>query len=232
MLLFSIPSTPLFAGMPSLDWSNAASLRLQTLSFFLMGLLVSAGVVRWLWNLLQTDFPRLPRLSYPKALGVVCLWGLLFILVLTMISGARELLTPGAWEKQGWTYALRENSANTEFTNETEVSQANWKTWERRHEHLQRVRGELLQFALKHEGRFPTADEFQRFPETFKHLPNSGPAYYYIPHGGKPDSSAILLHEPATGSPWGLAILADGTIRSYPANEILTLLNAKPETTP
>jgi hypothetical protein len=30
----------------------------------------------------------------------------LFLLVLTMISGARELMTPGAWEKKGFTYQL------------------------------------------------------------------------------------------------------------------------------
>ena len=33
--------------------------------------------------------------------------GLLFYVVLTMISGARELLTPGVWEKQGTGYRLR-----------------------------------------------------------------------------------------------------------------------------
>ena len=44
-----------------------------------------------------------------KALGVVFLWGLLFVLVLTMISGARELMTPGAWEKKGLTYRLTDD---------------------------------------------------------------------------------------------------------------------------
>lgn len=39
-------------------------------------------------------------------MGLVVLWGLLFIVVLAMISGARELMTPGAWEKQGATYRL------------------------------------------------------------------------------------------------------------------------------
>ncbi len=39
---------------------------------------------------------------------MVVLWGLLFTVVLAMISGARELMTPGAWEKQGATYRLKE----------------------------------------------------------------------------------------------------------------------------
>ena len=41
-----------------------------------------------------------------QGLGIIVLWGLLFVLVLTMISGARELMTPGAWEKKGPTYKL------------------------------------------------------------------------------------------------------------------------------
>ena len=62
--------------------------------------------IQRVWNASRADFPRLPRLSFGKAVGVVFLWGLLFLLVLTMISGARELLTPGAWRKEGFTYKL------------------------------------------------------------------------------------------------------------------------------
>src|SRR5438270_1167539 len=100
---------PVLAGMPSVSLSDAASLRLQTISFFLVLFLGSAVVIRWGWNALRTDFPRLPRLSYGRALGLVGLWGLLFLLVLTMISGARELMTPGAWKKDGPTYTLNDN---------------------------------------------------------------------------------------------------------------------------
>src|SRR5262245_25912264 len=110
------------AGMPSftiadlprtrsLSLSELTRARLEAISFFLAGLLVCAGVIRGIWNSLRGDFPRLPRLSYGKAVGVVILWGLLFVLVLTMISGARELLTPGAWEKQGATYRLARDPA-------------------------------------------------------------------------------------------------------------------------
>jgi hypothetical protein len=63
------------------------------------------------WNGLRRDFAWLPYLSYFKACCVVVLWGLLFVVVLTMISGARELMTPGAWEKNGLTYKLREDTA-------------------------------------------------------------------------------------------------------------------------
>ena len=98
------------AGMPSLQLTDLAAFRLQSASFFAAGLLVSAAVVRWVWNSLAKDFPRLPRLTFGKACGVVVLWGLLFVLVLSMISGARELMTPDAWEKQGMTYKVRERT--------------------------------------------------------------------------------------------------------------------------
>ena len=99
-----------WAGMPSVTLSDVARMRVQTISFFLMGLLGSAALVQLLWNFLRRDFTSLPRLNYWRALAVVVLWGLLFVVVLTMISGARELMTPGAWEKQGLTYKLADSS--------------------------------------------------------------------------------------------------------------------------
>jgi hypothetical protein len=74
---------------------------------------VSAAIVRFLWNLLQRDFPKLPRLSFHKAIAGVLLWGLLFVIVLAMISGARELMTPGTWMKDGGTYRLAASNVTT-----------------------------------------------------------------------------------------------------------------------
>src|SRR3954454_1969876 len=65
--------------------TDLARQRLEVISFFLLGLTASAGVIRWVWNSLRKDFPILPRLSYARALGIIVLWGLLFVLVLTMI---------------------------------------------------------------------------------------------------------------------------------------------------
>jgi hypothetical protein len=103
------------AGMPTplpsdiakyLTLSDPARMRLDVISFFLVAIALSALAIQLLWNFVRRDFPRLPRLSYFKALGVLAIWGLLFLLVLTMISGARELMTPGAWKKNGLTYEL------------------------------------------------------------------------------------------------------------------------------
>jgi hypothetical protein len=110
LLLILGLSDEAFAGMAGpVTLREVAKLRLQSLSFFLMLLLISAALIRLIWNSLRKDFVRLPHLTYFKSLGLVLLWGLLFVLVLAMISGARELLTPGAWEKSGATYRLKED---------------------------------------------------------------------------------------------------------------------------
>lgn len=103
------------AGMPSVlpsdletRWvqSYETKLRLESISFFLVGLLACIFAVKFLWNSLASSVPSLPRLDFVRAFAVVALWGLVFTLVLTMISGARELLTPGAWKQNGFTYEL------------------------------------------------------------------------------------------------------------------------------
>ena len=99
--------------MPSFRLTDMGSARLQTISFFLVAFLILSACVQGLWNYLRHDFDRLPRLSYPRALALVGIWSLLFVLVLTMISGARELLTPGAWEKQGSTYQIKTSAGVT-----------------------------------------------------------------------------------------------------------------------
>jgi hypothetical protein len=89
-----------------LQLNEPALARFQTISFFLLIFVLCATAVMLLWNYVQRDFPALPRLTFGRAAVGVFLWGLMFIIVLTMISGARELMTPGAWEKQGFTYKL------------------------------------------------------------------------------------------------------------------------------
>ena len=96
----------IIAGMPMPVLTEIAKLRLDSISFFLLLLLIGSIAIRWAWNRLAVDFEKMPVLSFKQSLGVTVLWGLLFLLVLTMISGARELMTPGAWERSGQTYQL------------------------------------------------------------------------------------------------------------------------------
>jgi hypothetical protein len=116
-LLVTIEASTAQAGMPSplpievprvFQLSTPALERFQTISFFLFIFAVCAATVMFLWNYLQRDFPLLPRLTFGRAAAGVFLWGLLFVIVLTMISGARELMTPRAWEQRGYTYQIAE----------------------------------------------------------------------------------------------------------------------------
>ena len=112
---FALGTPPVVAGMPGalpedidtvMRLSGSAEARLQSISFFLTVVLVASLVVKLLWNAIAKDSKWLPHLSWTKAVAVVLLWSSLFVLVLTMVSGARELLTPGAWKKDGITYTL------------------------------------------------------------------------------------------------------------------------------
>jgi hypothetical protein len=167
------------AGMPSitladvrrvLDLSDLTRQRLEAISFFLLGLLACAGVIRAIWNGLRADFPWLPRLSFGKALGVVVLWGLLFVVVLTMISGARELMTPGAWEKKGWTYQLAQDaptSVERQITARTEA--------------IERLRDALFAYAVDHEWRYPPPEAANVIPSATWIVPESdGQRYIYV----------------------------------------------------
>lgn len=107
LVLLSTPAVA-EAGMPAVGplLTRFAQTRLQGISFFAACVLVAAICVRWLWNTLARDCAALRPITLRTALAATLLWGLLSIVVLTMISGARELMTPGAWVSQGMTYRL------------------------------------------------------------------------------------------------------------------------------
>ena len=100
---------PAYAGMPSFTLSDVATLRLSGMSFFALIIILVTFGIKYLWNSLREDFPRLPRLEFRKSLALVILLGLLFDIVLLMISGTREMMTPGAWVKGDTTYQLKQD---------------------------------------------------------------------------------------------------------------------------
>ena len=128
VILIGLSPAITFAGMPYVLSENVYTElrlrgepieRLQVISFFLGGVLLSALAVKWLWNGLQLEFTKLPKISYGRSLLVTIAWGLLFCIVLVMISGARELMTPGAWKKNGATYQLNEEQPTSEEADES-----------------------------------------------------------------------------------------------------------------
>ncbi|MCB1133733.1 MAG: hypothetical protein KDN05_21620, partial [Verrucomicrobiae bacterium] len=105
-----VTASSAMAGMTVITLTDVAKARLDALSFFLAAFFAISWLVKIVWNHLAKTLTVLPRLDYRRALGLVFLSGLMFYVVLTMISGARELLTPGAWEKQGVGYRMREGA--------------------------------------------------------------------------------------------------------------------------
>lgn len=206
----------LIAGMPSVTLTDVARLRLENISFFLAGFLLSAFLIKLLWNWLATDWTFLPRLTYGKAVGLVALWGLLFVLVLTMISGARELMTPGAWEKKGTTYQL---TADTKAQKLQERKDA-----------LTRLKVALWKYADEHDGKFPAAKSDPAVATELWTVPDpSGMTYLYTPGStGRSRTNIPLAFEPELFGADRLVLCDDGEIRTMTSDEIaLALAEAK-----
>ncbi len=185
--------------------------RWQAISFFVVCVLVSAQGVMWLWNSLGKEFPFVPRIGYSRALMLVVLWGAAFVVVLTMISGARELMTPGAWKKQGWTYTLEETPSVPLV--------------ERRRESLERLRTSLWQYAALHEGKFPS-DEDPAVDAELWSPPNwPGVRYLYIDGQSAETAGKLLVCEPAIEGPERFVLLTNGFLGTMRTPEIERLLN-------
>ena len=184
----------LLAGMPSpeLVFTELGRRRWEELSFFLFGFLLMAAIVRWLWNLLRKDFPALPQLSYRRSLSLMLLWGLAMTVVLALISGARELMTPGAWSPSGVTYKLTRDASEQGVQNVEDVVRD-----QQRRLRLENLRFALWQFAASHSGRFPTKEESDQIAkELWSADPESGTRFIYVDDETLQKSSGILVYEP------------------------------------
>jgi hypothetical protein len=206
-----------FAGMPSIGLSEIVGLRLQTISFFLFVFLACSWAVRRIWNRLRGDFPRLPHLSYARAVMLVGIWGLLFLLVLTMISGARELMTPGAWKKQGLTYKLADQIP----PDSPEVDPA-------RKVALDRLRAALWRYAETHGGQFPPERSTPEIPDDLWRVPDpSGLHYVYVSGQKLDDGPTPLVYEPGLFGVDRLTLNADGSIKAMKLDEIRQALSKR-----
>lgn len=212
------------AGMPSplpsdvrttLRLSDHAAERFEAISFFVAIVLASAFAVKLVWNYVRRDFSSLPRLTYLRALGAVLLWGLTFVVVLTMISGARELMTPGAWEKRGFTYQLVGDRQAPKPT-------------ENRRQKLEALRTELWKFAATHNGRFPSQAEADRFPaDLWATGKGADLRYLYFPGHKAGQVPAVLAIEPELRAGEQLVLMSDGVIVRMTPDEVATLIAGK-----
>ncbi len=204
-----LPCCDLLGGMPVVTLSDVARLRLDSISFFLVLVVLATLVVRWCWNTMATDFPSLPRLTIRKSFALVTLWGLVFLLALTMISGARELMTPGAWEKDGLTYQLRE----AEGPRDSVTLARHERDIEARRLRLENLY-ELLEFyAQEHKQMFPSQLGDAVASESLRHPPQWPDAEYeYFAGRGLDSRGERLLAEPNVYVDRRLVLLVGGAI--------------------
>jgi amino acid transporter len=197
--------------MPSFQLTDAAEARFEAISFFLLVFLLVTLAVWALWNRLRRDVPRLPRLGFGAALAMVFLWGLGFQLVLSMIAGGRELMTPGAWQKKGATYQLTQTPPPSD---KELASQA-------RRQRLEALRVALWTHAAAHGGQFPASDLGPDIPEEhWKVLGSSGMHFIYV-SGQKADGPAApLAYEPGIFGKERWVLFTNGDIRQLPVESI------------
>ena len=197
-------AVPARAGMTVYDLNDVVRLRLEDISFFAVLLLLCALGIRFLWNYVAKDLPRVPRLTYTKALCLTGLLSLLMLLVLSMISGARELLTPGAWRRQGTEYRL------TDSTSEP-----------LRRQSLEALRSVLHFYAQSHNGKFPAHDFVPDIPENIWQTPDSvGTRYLYVGGLTLAAMTNIVACEPLNFGDERFVLFVNGEIKKLTTKEI------------
>jgi hypothetical protein len=222
--VFDGPGKPTNGEATSSYSARAAEQHLQAVSFFVACLFGVAWLVKVLWNALRKDLPALPPIGFGRALSFVVLWGLLFVIVLTMISGARELMTPGAWRKQGWTYTLAEASSALPRQDVGGVDE--------RRAALERLRMELLLRAAQEEGRFPAADSAGKpagIDPALWVLPGwPGLQFLYVADRQVELAGRLLAFEPQVTEGERLVLLTNGAIATMTSADIERALQAPP----
>lgn len=199
--------TVVIAGMPSpqLVLTELGKRRFEEVSFFLLVFLLGAVCFRWLWNSLQHDFPWWPRLSYRGTLGLLCVWGCLLTVVLSLISGARELMTPAAWTPSGITYKVASRNGPTA---------ADAAQLRERESRLHSLRAVLLQYADQHSRKFPqTKEELASISAQFWiAVPEAQLKYIYDPAPNSSGHQSPLAIEPEFYDGGQLLLMKDGTV--------------------
>ena len=206
LLLLCVAFAPqvALAGMTVYGLNDVYRVRMEEISFFVLVFLVASFVFKWLWNSIAKDFTKMPRLKWRHAVALALTLGLGMLLVLTMISGIREVLTPDAWRRQGSGYKL--NSP-------VMVEDRRWS--------IQQLRDGLMAYARNHDGRFPPHDFVEDLPAKLWETPDPKRLrYHYRPGATLDDPAALVAWEPKRFGDGIFAIFGDGHVRLIKASGI------------
>ena len=206
----TLSASKALAGMPTFVLTDVAKARLDSISFFLFVYLVCAVIFRWLWNLLAMDFPWMPKLTLGRSVALLVVVGLFMYFILTMISGARELMTPGAWFRDGAGYRLTPSS--------------DLKPWleSARQRSLEHLRDALRDYATKHDGKLPAHPFVSDFDSRlWQGIDPAGAWFGYIQGCVlATDNPQVLAYEPPSYGPRRWVLLTDGSILQMDASAL------------
>lgn len=203
--------SPAQAGMTVYGLRDIYRLRFEEVSFFIVLLLVCAALFRLLWNHAVKGFTFLPRLKFRQSLCLSILLGLAMLLILAMISGIREVLTPGAWRHQGSSYRLNDPSQEPA-----------------RRRSLDQLRTALFEYASHAQGRFPPHDFVPEISEKLWESPDQlGTHYIYSGGLTTNDITSMLAIEPINFGDQRFVLFVSGEIRQFSSEEIDQRLRQK-----
>ena len=193
--------------MPALTITEAAGARLDVVSFFAVVFLLCTGLTKWAWNVLAASIPALPRIAFTQALVLMLVSSLFLYVVLTMISGARELMTPGAWVKSGATYQLAPPERDPGIWLEPARQQA-----------LERLRDALWSYAKTHDGKLPPHREGGHIDRSlWAGVHPQGESYAFIPDAKPGDGTGIVAYEPEAYGASRFVLTEDGVVSKVSA---------------
>lgn len=211
VIAFLFATTPAHAGMTVYGLNDVYRLRLQDISFFVVLLLGCALVLKLLWNHAFKGFASVPKVKFLQALAAALLFGLLMLLILTMISGIREVLTPGAWRRQGSSYRLNDPAQEPA-----------------RRRSLEQLRGALFDYARRHDGNFPPHDFGPEISEKLWESPDqAGSRYVYSGGLATNQVDALLAVEPPNFGERRFVLTVSGEVTNLSNEEIQRRLQTR-----
>lgn len=197
------------AGMPTppmYTLTELARLRLTDISFFLMLFIVGALIIRLIWNSLHTDFPLLPKMTMKIAMLANLMFAFAIATILTMISGARELMTPQAWTKQG-------------IINRTKLDM-------QRQQNMEYLRLALFDYAKANNGKFPATAFDPQIPEKLW-LVEDKKRYEYVTGLTTQADTSIVAYEPEAMPKPRYVLHANGVIEKLHTLQLNQALDAR-----
>ncbi len=198
--------------------TDDARMRLDTLSFYGVLLMVISFGVMVVWNCFGKMMRRLPRLAFGRTMTMVGLLGVLFWAMTWLVMGALAERMPEAWGPRWAAEWMREDRVR------------HVPAMAERREAMEQFREVVWAHAAEHGGH-PPGSPFADGQELGMWRFPAGGFYVAVP-GAKPGvGNDILMVEPATAGTTRWVLMADGRVESLPGNELQDRVKAQLEKT-